>query len=84
MLFEANYTERQGTFLNLHDIVYTCRSQQNRHVCNAVSYKGYHGNHNQILNASAIAHLFNYCSTLHAPTDPTLFNPEAGIIEHLL
>ena len=49
---------------------------------NAVSYEGYHGNCNQILNASVVAasttvHLFNNF-TAHPLADPTLFNPEAN------
>ena len=55
---------------------------------NAVSYEGYHGNCNQILNASVVAasttvHLFNNF-TVHPLANPTLFNPEANIIVHLL
>lgn len=45
---------------------------------NAVFYNGYHGNCNQILNASVVpeittVHLLNYF-TIHPPADPTLFN----------
>lgn len=50
---------------------------------NVASYNGYHGNCNQILNTRAVATSTLLLVSYTLPV-PTLFNPEAGIIVHVL